>query len=325
MCEKFAAEGSNVVVNYVTSQDKAEELVTKFESAYGVKSTAIKAASNTGFPRKERCHQALTLLIKNIGIIEDCIYLIEKSVQELGGLDIIVNNAGWTRFTAFGDLNALSHEEWDKVSINSDMLMAPLSLTLPVLAHQCHVPFGAYAASCSDTQRKRRWWGVSHYFFSGGKIAESHSIWLTCKGNRVRWQQHGLLSHQSCWSASSEMFSVHSRSEDQSQRYSTRASAHGMGGSISSFTFKRLCVLMIVKGLQFGEEHVQDIRDRAVLKQEVRSLETRFPNRAMLTISTDQTRRLCGRLCLHREELLYHGTRDYCRYGSLCIIVTGSC
>jgi NAD(P)-dependent dehydrogenase (short-subunit alcohol dehydrogenase family) len=32
----------------------------------------------------------------------------------LGGLDIVVANAGWTRFSTFGDLHDLSHDEWNK-------------------------------------------------------------------------------------------------------------------------------------------------------------------------------------------------------------------
>jgi NAD(P)-dependent dehydrogenase (short-subunit alcohol dehydrogenase family) len=35
-------------------------------------------------------------------------------VEALGGLDIIVANAGWTRFSNFNDLHDLSHDEWNK-------------------------------------------------------------------------------------------------------------------------------------------------------------------------------------------------------------------
>jgi NAD(P)-dependent dehydrogenase (short-subunit alcohol dehydrogenase family) len=42
--------------------------------------------------------------------------LVQDTVKELGGLDIIVANAGWTRKTKPGDIYDLSHEEWNKVS-----------------------------------------------------------------------------------------------------------------------------------------------------------------------------------------------------------------
>jgi NAD(P)-dependent dehydrogenase (short-subunit alcohol dehydrogenase family) len=40
--------------------------------------------------------------------------LVKESVEQLGGLDIILNNAGWTRFISFGDLYDMSHDEWNK-------------------------------------------------------------------------------------------------------------------------------------------------------------------------------------------------------------------
>ncbi|KIW67720.1 hypothetical protein PV04_06952 [Phialophora macrospora] len=92
LCEKFAAEGSNIVVNYVSSKDRADQVADKCKE-FGVKTAVIQA---------------------DIGVVEDTIRLVKESVEQLGGLDIIINNAGWTRFTTFGDLNDLSHDEWNK-------------------------------------------------------------------------------------------------------------------------------------------------------------------------------------------------------------------
>jgi NAD(P)-dependent dehydrogenase (short-subunit alcohol dehydrogenase family) len=41
--------------------------------------------------------------------------LIHTAVEKLGGLDIIIANAGWTRFTRPGDIYDMSHDEWNKV------------------------------------------------------------------------------------------------------------------------------------------------------------------------------------------------------------------
>jgi NAD(P)-dependent dehydrogenase (short-subunit alcohol dehydrogenase family) len=41
---------------------------------------------------------------------------VKETVEKLGGLDIIVANAGWTRFSNFADLNALPLEDWNKVN-----------------------------------------------------------------------------------------------------------------------------------------------------------------------------------------------------------------
>src|SRR5437667_4124041 len=43
--EKFAAEGSNVAINYVASADRAVELAEKIKSKYGVKVVVLRGVS----------------------------------------------------------------------------------------------------------------------------------------------------------------------------------------------------------------------------------------------------------------------------------------
>jgi NAD(P)-dependent dehydrogenase (short-subunit alcohol dehydrogenase family) len=74
-------------------------------------------------------HSIPLTLGQDVGVAVDCVRLVKETVQQLGGLDIIVNNAGWTRFAKFGDLNDLSHEEWDKVG--AARLALPASADLP--------------------------------------------------------------------------------------------------------------------------------------------------------------------------------------------------
>ena len=49
------------------------------------------------------------------GVAEDNARLVKETIEGLGGLDVIIANAGWTRFANFGDLNDLSLEEWNKM------------------------------------------------------------------------------------------------------------------------------------------------------------------------------------------------------------------
>ncbi|EXJ77715.1 alcohol dehydrogenase [Capronia epimyces CBS 606.96] len=93
ICEKFAAEGSNIVVNYVSSKDRADQVAENCKKELGVKAVVIQA---------------------DIGVVGDTTRLVKETVQQLGGLDIIINNAGWTRFANFGDINDLTHDEWNK-------------------------------------------------------------------------------------------------------------------------------------------------------------------------------------------------------------------
>lgn len=48
------------------------------------------------------------------GVPEDNTRLVRETIEGLGGLDIIIANAGWTRFADFANLNDLSLEEWNK-------------------------------------------------------------------------------------------------------------------------------------------------------------------------------------------------------------------
>lgn len=80
------------MVNYVSSKDRADQVAEKCKGL-GAKVAVIQA---------------------DIGVVADAQRLVKESVEQLGGLDIIINNAGWTRFTTFGDLSDLKHDEWDK-------------------------------------------------------------------------------------------------------------------------------------------------------------------------------------------------------------------
>lgn len=39
---------------------------------------------------------------------------VQTAKETLGGLDIAIANAGWTRFSDFADLDAMSDDEWDR-------------------------------------------------------------------------------------------------------------------------------------------------------------------------------------------------------------------
>ena len=142
ICEKFAAEGCNVVINYATSKDKADELAKKIES-YGVKAICIQA---------------------DCGVPEDNARLIKETVSGLGGLDVIVANAGWTRFAEFGDLNDLSLEEWNKVC-RIFCFGHWIILTFLVLGMQCNGTFTIASGGSADIRQERTRWFIHHHIF----------------------------------------------------------------------------------------------------------------------------------------------------------------
>ena len=48
-------------------------------------------------------------------IAADNTRLVQETVEKLGGLDIIVANAGYTRMTKLGDIYDLTYDEWNQV------------------------------------------------------------------------------------------------------------------------------------------------------------------------------------------------------------------
>ncbi|KAM5458919.1 hypothetical protein McanMca71_001605 [Microsporum canis] len=93
IAEKFAAEGSNIAINYCASAERAKELATKIEADHKVKAVVLHG---------------------DVALRVDCENLVKKTIELLGGIDVIISNAGWTKISQFGDLNALTDDEWDK-------------------------------------------------------------------------------------------------------------------------------------------------------------------------------------------------------------------
>lgn len=101
--ERFAAEGCNVVINYLSAAERAEALAEKVRSTWGVKAVVLQG---------------------DVATDAGCVAIVEGAIKALGGLDVIVSNAGWTKMGAFSDLYALAEEDWDKcwnVNVKANM------------------------------------------------------------------------------------------------------------------------------------------------------------------------------------------------------------
>ncbi|GIJ81675.1 hypothetical protein Asppvi_000174 [Aspergillus pseudoviridinutans] len=93
ICQKFAAEGCNVAINYHSNHEVAEDLASRLEKEYSIKSIILQGDSE---------------------LPEDNQRIVQEANEQLSGLDIVIANAGWTRFADRRDIYALSFEEWDK-------------------------------------------------------------------------------------------------------------------------------------------------------------------------------------------------------------------
>jgi hypothetical protein len=68
------------------------ELAEKMRAEHGIKTTTVQG---------------------DVSKITDCQNIVKQTISDLGGLDIIVNNAGNTKFAPFADIYALEPEDWD--------------------------------------------------------------------------------------------------------------------------------------------------------------------------------------------------------------------
>jgi len=90
---RFAKEGLAVAINYSRSQKEAEE--------------TLAGAREHGVP---------AIVCKCDGAGERAVRaMVARCRDELGGLDVLVNNAGTTRFIDHTDLAALTNEVWDEI------------------------------------------------------------------------------------------------------------------------------------------------------------------------------------------------------------------
>jgi [acyl-carrier-protein] S-malonyltransferase len=99
VCELYAQEGMNLAIGYSRSSTDAEGLAKRLSETYGIKAYTVQADfSKTGVAEKS----------------------VDEAYELLGGLDVLVNNAGMTKFCAFDDLNGLQEEDWDNIlSVNT--------------------------------------------------------------------------------------------------------------------------------------------------------------------------------------------------------------
>ena len=88
----FATEGADVAVNYSRSEDDANKTCADIE-ALGRKAIAVKADVSDDSAVRQ---------------------MVDRVVDELGRLDILVNSAGMTRFVPLDDLENLTEDDWDR-------------------------------------------------------------------------------------------------------------------------------------------------------------------------------------------------------------------
>lgn len=90
---KVAARGGKVAVNYSRSEADANKTVADAAAAGG---EAIAIQGDVADPAV-------------------AVRLVEQTVERFGRLDLLVNNAGYTEFISYPDLDAIGDDTWDRI------------------------------------------------------------------------------------------------------------------------------------------------------------------------------------------------------------------
>ena len=112
VANRLARQGLAVAVNYSRSEAEARETLAEV-SGHGV--PAILCRANVADDGAVRA-------------------MVGRCREELGGLDVLVNNAGTTRFIAHANLDALTEDVWDEIlSVNLKGTFYCCRAALPLL------------------------------------------------------------------------------------------------------------------------------------------------------------------------------------------------
>ena len=102
---RLAKQGCSVLLNYNRSREGAEEAAAECEKQ-GVKAIAVRA---------------------DVAEDADCRAMVAEAEKAFGRLDVLINNAGYTKFVAHENLDGLDPADWQKIlGIN---LMGPFLWT----------------------------------------------------------------------------------------------------------------------------------------------------------------------------------------------------
>lgn len=109
----FASKGVNVVVNYLNSRDKAESLVKELsllDPRPAVTPHLEESIGATGATKPR-----FIAIQADVSNKSEIIRLVEETVTQMGRLDAVISNQGWTRMRNFFNLDEnVDEDDWDR-------------------------------------------------------------------------------------------------------------------------------------------------------------------------------------------------------------------
>lgn len=160
MAIAFAEAGVDVAVNYLDDENAAEEVVQAVQS-YGARAVALKS---------------------DVSVVSEAIGLVERAVDKLGGIDILINNAGvFPRVPMLEMLEA----DWDfvlDVNLKGSFFCAQAAAKAMIAANKPGAIINI--ASQAITGRSPR--GVHYSASKGGVVAMTRAMALELVPYNIR-------------------------------------------------------------------------------------------------------------------------------------------
>ena len=99
----FAALQMRVVINYSTNSERADAVLNDLYRISGASA------------RPEKREKQFIAIKADVSSRSEITRLVESTVAEMGRLDVVFSNHGWTRMTNFNDLSEnVVDEDWDR-------------------------------------------------------------------------------------------------------------------------------------------------------------------------------------------------------------------
>jgi NAD(P)-dependent dehydrogenase (short-subunit alcohol dehydrogenase family) len=118
----FASKGVRVVVNYLNSREKAEELVQELFTL----DPALPETHQTGTAAESLKPQFIAIQA-DLSKKSEIIRLVAETHERMGRLDAVVSNQGWTRIRDFFNLDEnVDEDDWDNcfnVNVKSHLFL----------------------------------------------------------------------------------------------------------------------------------------------------------------------------------------------------------
>lgn len=176
----FASSGVRVILNYFSSQAKAESLLAELEQL----DPNSASGENSPAPR--------FLAIKaDVSQRSELIRLVEESVAAMGRLDAVVSNHGWTRIRNFFDLDEnVEESDWDQCfnyNVKSHLFL------FHAARKHLEKSEGSFITTASLAGVKPSGSSVAYSVTKAAQIHLVKSLALTCGPIRVNSVSPGLL------------------------------------------------------------------------------------------------------------------------------------